>query len=107
MYQLLYEFKQGNKVLAKIHKLDKNVFRVYMPIHRGSGLGADYNLEANAVLNTHEYVRGLLSIRENKVYNMIHYEYISRYRESEYYKYKATDGSSELISRKYGKTKLA
>lgn len=91
MTELLYEFKQGNKVLTKIYKVN-NKYHVYIPIGRG-GVGADYSLEVNAVQRTHDYIIGVLSISKNKNYTMLHYERISQY--IQVYKYVYSGG--ELV----------
>ena len=61
--------KQGNKILTKIQKY-KNRYYVFIPTRNGNGIGADYDLEINAILKTHDYIKGLLSIRSNKKYTM-------------------------------------
>jgi hypothetical protein len=43
MTELLYEFKQGNKVLTKIYK-ENNKYHVYIPIGRGGELVKDGKL---------------------------------------------------------------
>lgn len=91
MAELLYEFKQGNKVLTKIYKED-NKYHVYIPIGRG-GVGANYELESNAVTKTHNYIIGVLSTSKNKNYTMLHYERISQY--IQVYKYVYSGG--ELV----------
>lgn len=92
MTELLYEFKQGNKVLTKIYK-ENNSYHVFIPIGRGGGVGADYDLEVNAVQRTHDYIIGVLSISKNKNYTLLHYERISQY--IQVYKYVYSGG--ELV----------
>ena len=92
MTELLYEFKQGNKVLTKIYKED-NKYHVFITIGRGGGIGADYSLEVNAVQRTHDYIIGVLSISKNRNYTMLHYERISQY--IQVYKYVYSGG--ELV----------
>ena len=91
MTRLLYEFKQGNKILTKIYEVD-NIFRCSI-----GGLSFDYDLLVNAVLKTHDYIAGLLSIRKNKSYVMLHYQYISQYAQV----YKYTYNNGELVQEGY------
>ena len=107
MNQLCCEFKQGNKVLAKVIRLDDYCFRLMV---RVDGLAkwtaADYSLQGNAILNAHDFVYKTLKKSQNKNYTMVHYEYISQYRESYYYKYKEVAGVYSFVGRKAGKTKI-
>jgi len=57
-------FKQGNKILAKVQKQNDYY------ISSCAGLAFNYELEVNAILKTHDYIKGLLSIRSNKKYTM-------------------------------------
>ena len=62
-------FKQGNKILTKIQKY-KNRYYIFIPTRNGNGIGAEYDLEINAIMKTHDYIKGILSIRSNKKYTM-------------------------------------
>ena len=89
MIKLLYVFKQGNKILAKIYK-ENDKYSVQCAFHSGSCLAFSYDLCVNAVLKTHNYISGLLSIKKNQNYSMLEYEYISQY--CQIYKYIYNNG---------------
>ena len=76
MTTLLYEFKQGNKILAKIYhnKEAKFPWRVSL-----RGICGDYKTLIEAIDRTHLYICGVLSVSTNKKYIMIEHEYIDQY----------------------------
>ena len=76
MTTLLCEFKQGNKILAKIYHREKYKYPYIVEMR---GCSAEYTNLVDAIDNTHDYIDGLLSIKKNRKYTMLHYDRISQY----------------------------
>ena len=89
MTRLLYVFKQGNKILAKIFEED-NKYIVECAFSGRDCLAFTYDLCVNAVLKTHDYISGLLSVKKNQNYTMLEHTYISQY--IQIYKYIYNNG---------------
>jgi len=92
---LIYEFKQGNKILTRIYKIWDGWKTVYLC--ECKGLSFEYDDLQKAVHNTHDYIRGLLQIYtdiKKRKYSMIFHCHISQYIERTKYNYIVVDGRS-------------